>query len=58
MQGFRYLSEYSPRLKEGAKIVLCGQRTFGRMVLEMLLKRGDDIRLVSTPFRTQRGARG
>lgn len=37
------------------KIVLCGQRTFGRMVLDMLLKRGDDIRLVSSPFRSKEG---
>ncbi len=32
------------------RVVLCGQRTFGRLVLDMLLKRGDEIALVSTPF--------
>lgn len=37
------------------RIALCGQRTFGKLVLEMLLSRGEDVALVSAPAEDSRG---
>ncbi len=39
------------------KIVLCGQRTFGKVVFDMLRERGDEIALVSAPLRHADGRR-
>lgn len=39
------------------KIVLCGQRTFGALVLQMLLERGDEVALVSAPLLHKGGGR-
>lgn len=39
------------------KIVLCGQRTFGALVLKMLVDRGDEIALVSAPLTHKDGRR-